>query len=418
MLAMPAFSATDYEPWMATAVDVAVEQLKATAIRLHPTGKIPRSLYTDYSLEQLSWQLEVPPTKFKIALGAHPSIDAYRTLRLADYDDWTSGFFPGSLWLAYELSGDETLRQEAVHYTNLLLPVSKLRDTHDLGFMVNCSFGNALRLAPNDSIKNVLVETADNLISRFNPGIGCIRSWDFGEWNYPVIIDNMMNLELLFNAERLTGNKKYTDIAVTHAVTTLNNHFRKDFTTFHVVSYNNDGSVESQGTFQGKNDDSAWARGQGWAIYGFTECFRETGRREFLNQAVAVADMIMARVTTADKIPYWDFDAPASDITPRDASAAAVIASGMLELSYILAEKGKPYFDYATSILKSLASPAYLAPKGTNEGFLLMHSVGSLPHGSEIDTPINYADYYFLEALIRYHRIAKGLYPAELNVAK
>lgn len=236
-----------------------------------------------------------------------------------------------------------------------MFPISKYKDNHDIGFMINCSYGNAMRLAPNDSIMDVIVETAENLCSRFNVQIGCIRSWDFGHWNYPVIIDNMMNLDLLFNATNLTGNQKYKQVAIKHAYTTMKHHFRPDFTSFHVVSYNDDGSVELKGTHQGKNDDSAWARGQGWAVYGYTSCYRETKDVKFLNQAVNVAEMIIKRNVASDKVCYWDFDAPIKMETPRDASAAAVIASAFLELS-TFAENGDRYFDYAEEILKSLSS--------------------------------------------------------------
>ncbi|MDE5890643.1 MAG: glycoside hydrolase family 88 protein, partial [Bacteroidales bacterium] len=234
-----------------------------------------------------------------------------------------------------------------------------------------------------------------------------IRSWDFGPWNYPVIIDNMMNLELLFNAERLTGDRKYRDIAICHANTTLANHFRPDRTSWHVVSYNNDGTVECRQTFQGRNDDSAWARGQAWGVYGYTECFRETGDSTYLAFAQEIADMIMSRVNTDDLIPYWDYDAPESPKTPRDASAAAVTSCGLFELSTFISE-GQRYFDYAEGILRSLSSTAYLSMPGENDGFILMHSTGSLPHGSEVDTALNYADYYYLEAIKRYMEI-KGL---------
>lgn len=397
--------------WFDTAVASAATQLRTAADDLDTTGLFPRSLMTDYSLEQLVDQMETSHKNFKVELLAHPTLGEYRTVRLCDASDWTAGFFPGSLWLAYEMTGDTTLRDRAVKYTNRMLPASHMTDTHDLGFMINCSYGQALRLAPNDSIREVIVRTADNLISRFDPEIGCIRSWDFGDWNYPVIIDNMMNLQLLFNASKITGDSKYKDTAVKHARTTLAHHFRPDHTCYHVVSYKADGSVESAGTFQGKNDASAWSRGQGWALYGFTETYRETGVRDFLDKAVSVAEMVMARNTTEDKVPYWDFDAPCGSATPRDASAAAVIASGMIELGYILKEER--YTDYAEQILRSLASPEYLAETGTNCGFVLKHSVGSLPHGSEIDTPLNYADYYFLEALGRLARVKKGLAPVE-----
>ena len=281
------------------------------------------------------------------------------------------------------------------------------KGTHDIGFMMNCSYGNAYRLAPADSVRQALVQTSDNLCSRFDPTIGSIRSWDFGKWNFPVIIDNMMNLDLLFYVSHLTNDSKYKDIALKHAETTLKNHFRTDHSSYHVVSYNNDGSVEMKCTHQGKNDDSSWARGQAWGVYGYTSCYRESKDTAFLQQAKDIATLIMTRVKTEDAIPLWDYDAPDSPETPRDASAASVTASALIELS-TLVEDGQVYFDYAEKLLKSLSSDAYLAKVGTNQGFILMHSTGSLPNGSEIDTPINYADYYYLEALARYMQV-KGL---------
>jgi len=214
------------------------------------------------------------------------------------------------------------------------------------------------------------------------------------------------DLQEMVNVAKETGNNIYKDIAVKHAMTTMHNHFRPDYTCWHVVSYNNDGTVERKQTHQGKNDDSSWSRGQAWAVYGYTSCYRETNDTTFLNFAVNIADMIMERVKTDDAIPYWDYDAPVTEETPRDASAAAVTAAGFIELSTMV-PNGKKYLDYAEKILKSLSSDAYLAKVGENQGFILMHSVGSLPNGSEIDTPLNYADYYYLEALKRFMDLKK-----------
>lgn len=389
------------ETWVNNALDVTSYQLKLTAEELTGTHKLPRSIYSGYDVNFLDTQLEREDKSYIDSLRPNPTALQLGQRHLCGISDWTSGFFPGSLWYAYEMTGDEELKKRAIEYTNILYPVRKLTQTHDVGFMMNCSYGNALRLAPNDTIKAVLVETADNLCSRFNPEIGCIRSWDFGKWNFPVIIDNMMNLDLLFNATKLTGNKKYYDIAVKHAQTTMKNHFRPDYTSYHVVSYNNDGSVELKQTHQGKNDESAWSRGQAWGVYGYTSCYRETQDSTFLQEAIHIANMIMKRVKTDDRIPYWDYDAPAGKKTPRDASAAAVTASAFIELSTFTSD-GKKYFDYAEIIIKNLSGSGYLATKGSNQGFILLHSTGSLPHGSEIDVPLNYADYYYLEAMKRY----------------
>lgn len=390
--------------WVDTALESSTEQLLSTADTLRDSGRFPRSIWSGWDIEFLAEQIG-PSVYAKVdSLRPQPSADKLGKLRTCDVYDWTSGFFPGSLWLAYELTGDERLLLDAVDYTNKMLPATFYTGTHDLGFMVGCSYGNALRLCPNDSLKTVIIRTADNLASRFNPEIGAIRSWDFGPWNFPVIIDNMMNLELLFQASKLTGDNKYKDIAIRHADKTMACHFRPDMTSYHVVSYNPDGSIETRQTFQGRSDESAWARGQAWGVYGYTVCYRETGDKKYLEFAQKIADMIISRVKTGDHIPLWDYDAPNLPTTPRDASAAAVTSSALFELCGYLPD-GQKYFDYAESILRSLSSPEYLAEIGTNCGFILKHSTGSLAHGSEIDVPLNYADYYYLESLKRYIEI-------------
>lgn len=387
--------------WVGTALESSTGQLLSTADTLRDSGRFPRSIWSGWDIEFLAEQIG-PSVYAKVdSLRPQPSADKLGKLRTCDVYDWTSGFFPGSLWLAYELTGDEGLLADAVDYTNKMLPATFYTGTHDLGFMVGCSYGNALRISPNDSLKTVIIRTADNLASRFNPEIGAIRSWDFGPWNFPVIIDNMMNLELLFQASKLTGGNKYKDIAIRHADKTMACHFRPDMTSYHVVSYNPDGSIETRQTFQGRNDESAWARGQAWGVYGYTVCYRETGDKKYLEFAQKIADMIISRVKTEDHIPLWDYDAPNLPTTPRDASAAAVTSSALFELCGYLPD-GQKYFDYAESILRSLSSPEYLAEPGTNCGFILKHSTGSLAHGSEIDVPLNYADYYYLESIKRY----------------
>ena len=335
--------------------------------------------------------------------------------RAVDAKDWTSGFFPGSLWQCYRFTGDEKLLAEAEKYTARLEGIQYYKGTHDLGFMVFCSFGQQMQTLHDRHSEEVIVEAAKSLISRCDPRIGLIRSWDFGEWNYPVIIDNMMNLEMLFWASKHTGDLVYRDVAVRHADITMKNHFRDDASSFHVVSYNDDGTVESRGTFQGYSDSSAWARGQAWGLYGYTMCYRETGDAKYLKHAERIADFIMHHPNTpADRIPYWDYNAPNIPDAPRDASAAAVISSALFELSTLVPEgEGKKYFDYAETLLMNLSSDAYLAGKGTNGGFILMHSVGHLPADSEIDTPLNYADYYYLEAIGRYLSL-RGLDPRRI----
>ena len=330
-------------------------------------------------------------------------------LRTTPLNDWTEGFYPGSLWYIYENNGQNTWKQEAIRWTEALEPLKKQKGHHDIGFLIYCSFGNAYRLTKKEEYKQIIIEAANSLCTRFSPKTGCIKSWNYrkswngkDEWFYPVIIDNMMNLELLYFASKVTGDPHYAEIANSHAITTAREQFREDYSNYHVVNYDPEtGKVLHKQTCQGFSDNSAWARGQAWAVYGYTACYRETQDTTFLNFAVKVADMIMNRVKTDDAIPYWDYDAPVTEETPRDASAASVTASALIELSTMVPD-GKKYLDYSEKILKSLSGDAYLAKVGENQGFILMHSTGSLPNGSEIDTPLNYADYYYLEALKRF----------------
>ncbi len=393
--------------WAAKAIRTADGQLMITASLIDGTDRFPQSIVVDRDFRLIAEQLGVDPAALPEPFRNRPAPESFGTLTTCGIFDWTSGFFAGSLWYAYELTGDpetkEVLRAEAVRQTNRLNDIRHYRDNHDLGFMIGSSYGNALRLSPNDTIRSVIVETADNLLSRFRPAIGCTLSWSGTKWNFPVIIDNMMNLELLFEASKLSGDPKYRDAAVSHADKTMANHFRDDYTSWHVVSYNDDGTVECKKTSQGRSDDSAWARGQAWALYGFTMCYRETGNEAYLDFAGHIADMIMERVTTDDTVPYWDYDAPALPDTPRDASAAAVTASAMMELStFASGDDARRYFAYGEKILKSLSSEAYMSKPGENCGFILLHSVSSLPAGVLIDAPLTYADYYYLEALKRY----------------
>lgn len=328
------------------------------------------------------------------------------------YADWRSGFFPGSIWYLYELTGDTSYLPLARKYTETIRPAEHLTWHHDIGFIINCSFGNGLRLAPDAAAyKNVMIQAAKSLCTRFRPNAGVIQSWDVKGnswqsergWECPVIIDNMMNLELLFEATKLSGDSTFYKVAVAHADRTLSEHFRPDGSCYHVVDYNiSDGSVRHKQTAQGYADESVWSRGQAWAIYGFTICYRETKDRKYLDQALKTFNRLKNDPhMPEDLIPYWDMDAPNIPNEPRDASSASCIASALYEISTYAVSDAASYKAYADRIMHSLASPDYRAALGTNGNFILMHSVGSIPHNSEIDVPLNYADYYFLEALKR-----------------
>lgn len=324
------------------------------------------------------------------------------TLKTVESHDWTSGFFPGSLWLMYEYTGEKKWLDRAQKWTMGLEKEKLNKGTHDLGFMLYCSFGNGLRLHENKEYKEILIQGAKSLMTRFNEKTGCLRSWDHGSWQFPVIIDNMMNLELLFWATKVTGDSSFYKVAVTHANTTIANHFREDYSSYHVVDYDTTtGKVISRGTHQGLSDESAWSRGQSWALYGYTMAYRETQDRRYLQQAEGIASFIAGHPNLPkDKIPYWDYNVTATGTEPRDASAASIAASALLELANY-SGNGKKWKDLGYAILKSLSSERYLAKPGTNNHFLLMHSVGHKPAKSEIDVPLVYADYYFIEALLR-----------------
>ena len=327
------------------------------------------------------------------------------------YADWRSGFFPGSVWYLYELTGDTALLPLAQKYTEAISEAQNLTWHHDIGFIINCSFGNGLRLIDKPGYKEVMIQAAKSLCTRFREKPQVIQSWDVKGnswqskrgWECPVIIDNMMNLELLFEATALSGDSTFYNIAVKHADTTMAHHFRQDNSCYHVVDYSmKDGSVRNRHTAQGYAHESAWSRGQAWGIYGLTLCYRETGDRKYLDLALkAVRFMFNHKNTPEDLVFYWDMDAPNIPDDYRDASAAACIASALYEISTMDVPEPQTYKAYADRIMKSLASPAYRAELGTNGNFLLMHCVGSIPHNGEIDVPLNYADYYFLEALKR-----------------
>jgi len=335
---------------------------------------------------------------------------------------WTSGFFAGSLWYLYEISQDEKWKNEAIKWTEALDTIQYWSGNHDVGFMIYCSYGNGLKFADRKQYQDVIVQTAESLSKRYSDKTLAIKSWNYRkawdgqtEWFYPVIIDNMMNLELLFEASILSGNSKYRDIAIQHAETTMEHHYREDYSSYHVVDYDTlSGAVLDKATCQGFTDESSWARGQAWGLYGYVLCYRYTKDEKFLNFAENIANYMLDHPNLPeDGVPLWDYQVNEAGFTPeweyqvtdypkipRDASAAAITCSALYELATYSTKKEK-LLKAADKMLESLLSPTYLADGETNPYFLLDHSVGSIPHGVEIDVPLVYADYYLLEAIYR-----------------
>ena len=356
-------------------LDVSRQQALFLAETVRPMGaKLPRSYYGD-------------------------------KLHVTDYKAWTSGFFPGVLWLLYDVHEDQQILKYARYFTDVVEPAKDIRTNHDVGFMIYCSAGHAYRLTGEPHFLDVIMTASESLITRYNGSLEVIRSWDWNsKWKYPVIIDNMMNLEMLCFASHISGDSKYIDIARKHADTTIKNHFRDDYSTWHVVSYDPEtGAPHVKNTHQGYSDDSAWARGQAWGLYGYVMMYRETGNAAYLNQARNIASFLVNHPNMPeDMVPYWDFDSPDIPEDVRDASAAAIMASALLELSTLdKTRDSKLWYRTAVHQLCSLSSERYQAMPGTNGGFILMHGTGHKPGNSEIDVPLSYADYYYIEALIR-----------------
>jgi unsaturated chondroitin disaccharide hydrolase len=386
--------------------------LQACAPKINPAASM--------SPAQVNKTLEYCESQVRKAVTKVPGFDkvprrinaGQQTWEYVSINDWTSGFWPGILWYVYENEKGPFWKEKAESFTQALAPILvQNKWDHDLGFMFYCSYGNGLRLTQNPTYQKVLLQAADSLVTLFNPKVGTILSWPGMvkkmNWPHNTIADNMMNLELLFWAAK-NGRKEYYDMAVSHATVTMKNQIRPDNSMYHVAVYDDKTGRFIKGvTHQGFADNTMWARGQTWGIYGFTLCYRETGKKEFLETAQKLADVYLDRLPE-DKVPYWDFDAPKIPNETKDASAAAITASALLELSTMgdNDDLKKKYRQAAEQMLASLSSDKYLS-KERNDAFLL-HSTGHRPNGTELDVPIIYADYYFIEALTRLKRLQSG----------
>lgn len=321
----------------------------------------------DYAEKQYKFMMTQNPTPNKMPQSFDEKTGKFDAREI---QWWCSGFYPGSLWLIYEQTKSDILRKEAERALEVIKPNEHFTGNHDLGFMIYCSFGQGYRLTGNEEYKKVIFNASEALSTRYKPEIKSIQSWNKNAYfNAPAIIDNLMNLEMMVWATQNGGDKKYKDISVTHANTTIKNHFRPDFSSFHIVDYDLEkGKVSRKATWQGAANTSAWARGQAWALYGYTMMYRLTKDKKYLKQAEGIASFILNHHDLPeDKIPYWDFDAPLMPKAFRDSSAGAIIASALLELAqYSSKDKSDRYLADATTMIKSLSSDKYRAKEGTN----------------------------------------------------
>ena len=381
-----------------------------------PSGTLDVNKALDYCAKQTQRTLTELKTDSGIDYTMMPrnimADEQHWNCRKATKEEWCAGFWPGVLWYDYEYTKDKQVLEEAENFTHSLKFLSHIPAyDHDLGFLVFCSYGNGYRLTKNPAYKQVILDTADTLATLFNPIVGTILSWprevEPRNWPHNTIMDNMINLEMLFWAAKNGGNPYLYDIAVSHADKTMKSQFRPDYTSYHVAVYDTiTGNLIKGVTHQGYADSTMWARGQAWAIYGYTVVYRETKDPKYLDFAQKVTDVYLDRLPE-DKVPYWDFDDPSIPNAPRDASAGAVVASALLELStYLPNGTGKRYKDAAIEMLTSLSSDSYQS--GESKPSFLLHSVGHWPNHSEIDASNIYADYYYIEALLRLKRLQEG----------
>jgi len=322
-------------------------------------------------------------------------------------EEWTSGFFAGSLWKMYQITGEEKWRNAATDWTADLEPMSLKASDHDTGFRIFTSYGSGFLLTDNLSYSRTILRGAQTLATRFDPDISAIKSWD---WigNFPVIIDNLMNLEILFWAARESGNNELYNIALAHAETSLEHHIRDDGSSYHIVDFDENGDVIWKDTRQGYGPESVWARGQAWAIYGFSMIYRYTGEQKFLDASEKASAWFIDNLSD-DFVPIYDFLEPVPSVQTKDASAAAIAASGFLEL-YTVTGKNI-YFNTAVNILNSLSTESYSTLADSQNSVLKRSTL----HRGKGRLGTSYADYYYLEAIVRYLNIRGETLPSISN---
>lgn len=378
-----------------------------------------RADYRPKSTQKCIDALQIAAAEYKLLVASLPDTTTFprrtksatdATLVTVKAGDWTSGFFPGALWYLYQYTADDFFRRNALRWTGNIKTQTKNTGTgHDLGFIFNCSFGNAYRLYGHPGYPAVMLEAGTTLSNRFSTVVGCTKSWNSGswpsysnntgKWQFPVIIDNMMNMELLLKMTQFNNDSLYYRQAVKHAATTTLAHIRPDSSTFHVVDFDPlTGNILGRGTRQGFSDASCWSRGQAWGIYGYSMMYKYTNDTAHLNTSKRLLGYYLKH-KPADHIPFWDYQSPDLPDTYRDASAAAITCAALLDL--YVSTSDTAYLVYAEQIIDELTTPYYLNTTGTNAHLLLKHSTGGT-NGYEADVAQTYADYYFIEALVKY----------------
>lgn len=371
---------------------------------LHPRPsllKLADSCLRQADLDYRQLRRQVPPDRFPETFSKQGMVTT------GSSGSWMSGFYPGTLLYLYTATKDTVLYHEALRKLQVLEKEKNNHHTHDLGFMMYCSFGNAWHIDRDSAWRDIILASARSLAGRFSKTVGCTRSWDSGPSQFMVIIDNMMNLELLFAATQMTGDSSFYRIAVSHANTTMKNHFRPDYSSYHLVIYDPEtGKVLKKQTVQGASDASSWARGQAWGLYGYTMTYRFTKDRKYLRQAEHIARYVIKHLPP-DPVFYWDYQAPGIPDTWRDASATAITASALIELAgYAKRKAARRYLAAAEAILRRLSTPEYFSSPSESGGFIEKHGVGNAPKHSDVDVPLIYTDYYYIEALLRYRQLA------------